>query len=183
MRIRLHLTLLLPVLFSLIGCAGPSGPMQAMVQSGLQKGDDIIPWNPIHVAGPNAGTNACPVCTYGARPAVVIFTHDDKNLPALLERLQMLVTEQRKMDLKGFVIVINSTPDRLQQLGIVLKVSQIGLCYPDPITGDSDLKAYRINPAAQNTIIVYKNYKVIANFVDLVPANFDQVAAAVTHAQ
>jgi hypothetical protein len=171
------------LLLALAGCVGPSGANHTAVQSGLQKGDDIIPWNPIHVAGPNAGTNACPVCTYEYRPAVVIFTHDDKNLVPLIERLQALVDQQHKMDLKGFVIVMNSTPERLQQLGIALSVRQIGLCYPNTYDGDRDLKAYRINPDAQNTILVYKNYKVTNNFVNLAPAEFNQVQAAVTQLQ
>jgi hypothetical protein len=142
---------LLPwVLIALMGCAGPSAAMRPGVASGLQKGDDIIPWNPIHVAGPNAGTNACPVCTYGARPAIVMFTRDDKNLPAFASQLQSLVNRQQKQDLKGFVIVLNSTPNRVKQLGTELKITQIGWCYPDPNTEKQDLKDYKINPAAQS---------------------------------
>jgi hypothetical protein len=181
MLIQSRRTLLFPLLLTFIGCAGPSAPIQPAIQSGLQKGDDIVPWNPIHVAGPNAGTNACPVCTYEARPAVIIFTHDDKNLPGLATRLQSLVNQQQKRDLKGFVIVLNSTPDRVKQLGADLKISQIGFCYPDPNTEKQDLKDYKINPAAQNTIMIYKNYKVAANFVDLDPADFDQVETAVAN--
>jgi hypothetical protein len=168
------------VLIIMCGCAGQAvTPVQPTLKSGLQKGDDIVPWNPIHVAGPNQGTNACPVCTYEARPAVVIFTKEGSNLPTLAARLEKLVSQQQKRELKGFVIVLDSTPEHLKQMANDLKIAQIGICYPDPETRQDDLKAYKINPGANNTVMIYKDYKVAANFVNLDPIDFDQVAAAV----
>lgn len=172
--------MLFAVLVFLTGCAGPSSPpVSPTLISGLQKGDDIESWNPIHVAGPNKGTNACPVCTYLALPALVIFTKDGPNVPALATQLQNLVNEQKGMKLKGFLVVLDSTPDHLKQMSDDLNITQIGVCYPDPATRDHDLQLYKINPAATNTIMVYKNYKVAANFVDLNAADFDKVAAVV----
>jgi len=168
------------VLFLLAGCAGPSSsPVSPTLVSGLQKGDDIESWNPIHVAGPNKGTNACPVCTYLTLPAVVIFTKDGPNVPALATQLQNLVENENAMKLKGFLVVLDSTPDHLKQMSDDLNITQIGVCYPDPATRDHDLQLYKINPAAINTIMVYKDYKVKANFVDLDAADFDKVAAVV----
>jgi hypothetical protein len=165
--------LIVLILLSLAGCA--SMDSKPAIQSGLQKGDDIIPWNPIHVAGPNAGTNACPVCTYEGRPAIVIFTHDGRNAWQLADRLEDLVIQQQKMDLKGFVIVLNSTPDDLKQMADDQKITHIGICYPDPQTRTEDLNRYKINPQADNTVMVYKAYKVEANFVDLPAADFGKV--------
>jgi protocatechuate 3,4-dioxygenase, beta subunit len=171
---------LLALLIAIGGCTGPSiGPDQPAVISGLQKGDDIESWNPIHVAGPNKGTNACPVCTYMTLPAVVIFTKDGPNLPALAVRLQDLVNRKKDTQLKGFVVVLDSTPDRLRQMAGDAGITQIGICYPDPVERDHDLQIYKINPQADNTVMVYKNYKVTANFVNLDPADFDRVVAAV----
>jgi protocatechuate 3,4-dioxygenase beta subunit len=164
----------------LASCTGPSGSgSPPALKSGLQKGDDIESWNPIHVAGPNKGTNACPVCTYLARPAIVIFTKDGPNVPALATRLQDLVVPQQKHQLKAFVIVLDSTPEHLKQMADDLKITQIGICYLDPATRDHDLQLYKINLAATNTVMVYKDYKVLANFVNLDAADFDQVAAVV----
>jgi len=145
----------------------------------LQKGDDIESWNPIHVAGPNKGTNACPVCTYLALPAVVIFTKDGPNVPALATKLQNLVIDNSAIKLKGFLVVLDSPPDHLKQMANDLNITQIGVCYPDPVTRDHDLQLYKINPSATSTIMVYKDYKVKANFVDLDAADFDKVAVAV----
>jgi len=53
-----------------------------------------------------------------------------------------------------------------------LKITQIGICYIDPQTRDHDIELYKINPAAANTVMIYKNFKVTANFVNLDPADF-----------
>lgn len=162
------------------GCASQSDkPPEPGVQSGLQRGDDIIPWNPIHVAGPDAGTNACPVCTYETRPAVLIFVRNLQDVPPLATRLQDMVNQQQKRDLKGFIIVLDASPQQLKQMAADLKITRIGLCYPDPQTRDHDLSEYRIAPAAMDTVMVYKNFKVCANFVNVDAGNFDQVSAAV----
>jgi hypothetical protein len=184
MRIAILLTSVLFTALALSGCAGPSAssstPTQTSLVSGLQKGDDIESWNPIHVAGPNKGTNACPVCTYLALPAVVIFAKDNDQLPILAGDLQNLIDQNKERKLKGFLIALNSTPQQLQQLAEARNIKSIGLCYPDPVTRDHDLKLYKINPAARNTILLYKDYKIAANFVDLDPADFQPVISAVS---
>jgi hypothetical protein len=165
------------LLLFIAGCAGSTemaGPPS--LQSGLQIGDDIIPWNPIHVAGPNAGTNACPVCTYEARPAILIFAKRSSDLAALATRLQDLVNHRRDIDLKGFLVVLDSTPTQLKEFSMQNNLLQIGTCYPDPAERDKDLTEYKINPAADNTVIVYRNYKVIGNLVNLRSGDFDKAA-------
>jgi hypothetical protein len=59
------------------------------------------------------------------------------------------------------------------------RVTKIGLCYPDPRTKDKDLELYKIHPQAQNTILLYRDYKVTANFVNLDARQFKAVEAAV----
>jgi hypothetical protein len=181
MLAQFHSRFILGIVFTVAGCAGPSAPMQPAIQSGLQKGEDIIPWNPVHVAGPNAGTNACPVCTYGARPAIVVFARNDKEMLMLVTQLEDLVRRQSAMDLKAFVIVLDGTPDDLKSEAVSQGVKQIGFCYPDPATRDVDLKDYKINPSADNTVMIYKDYKVAANFVNLGYGDFNQVETAVAN--
>jgi hypothetical protein len=168
-------------LVSLIsGCASQELAAKPATVSGLQPGDDIVPWNPIHVSGPNAGTNACPVCTYGERPAVVIFTRDGADVPRLAEKLNAVIAWEKARELKGFLIVLGATPEKLRQTANAIHAGNIGICYPDPATIASDLRAYKINPAAQNTVMLYANYKVTSNFVDLSPDRFDEVTEAIS---
>jgi protocatechuate 3,4-dioxygenase beta subunit len=150
------------------------------LKSGLQLGDEVAAWNPIHVGGPDKGTRACPVCTYLEKPAVVVFTRDGGNAAALAQRLEKLVAVHQRHGLKGFLVVIDGTPEKLAKMTADLRLQRIGVCYPDPQTRDKDLgELYKIHPHAQNTIIVYKDYKVTANFVNLDAGHFDAVEKAV----
>jgi protocatechuate 3,4-dioxygenase beta subunit len=150
------------------------------LKSGLQPGEEVAAWNPIHVGGPDKGTRACPVCTYLEKPAVVVFTRDGDNAAALAQRLEKLVTVHERHGLKGFIVVIDGTPQKLAKMTADLRLQRIGVCYPDPQTRDKDLgELYKVHPAAQNTIIVYKDYKVTTNFVNLDAGHFDAVGKAV----
>jgi protocatechuate 3,4-dioxygenase beta subunit len=160
--------------------ADPGGPPAAPApESGLRVGDEVVPWNPVHVAGPDRGTKACPVCTYLGRPAVLIFTKEGANAAALAVRLEKLVGEHRKSELKGFVVVLDGRPERLTKLAADWKIAGVGLCYPDPQTREQDLRSYKIAPAAGNTVLIYKDYKVVATFVDLDAGDWRRVEAAV----
>ncbi|HWG43454.1 MAG TPA: hypothetical protein VN688_11765 [Gemmataceae bacterium] len=152
----------------------------AELKSGLQRGEEVAAWNPIHVAGPDKGTRACPVCTYLEKPAVVVFTRDGDNAAALAEQLEKLVAAHQGDNLKGFVIVLDATPDKLAKMATERRITKIGLCYPDPQTRKKDLgELYKVHPQALNTILVYKDYKVTANFVNLDARRFNAVESAV----
>jgi polyisoprenoid-binding protein YceI len=150
----------------------------AELKSGLQRGEEVAAWNPIHVAGPDKGTRACPVCTYLERPVVIVFTRDGANAAALAEQLEKLVAANERKDLKGFVVVLDATPERLAKMAAEKRITKIGLCYPDPRTKDKDLELYKIHPQALNTILVYRDYKVTANFVNLDAQQFNAVELA-----
>jgi hypothetical protein len=148
------------------------------ISSGLEPGETVEPWRPIHVAGPDLGTTACPVCTYLEKPAVVVFTKDGENAIEIARRVEALVAAHRNQGLKGFVVVLDSTPEKLAKTAKRAGVSRSALCYPDPSTKKEDLQAYKINPAATSTILIYKEYTVAARFVDLSAKDFGRVEAA-----
>jgi protocatechuate 3,4-dioxygenase beta subunit len=155
------------------GCAQAQPPL-----SGLRPGETVEPWNPLHVAGPDRGTNTCPVCTYLEKPVVVVFARDTPNTAALTAKLEALAAEKRKTGLRIVVAVLDAGPDRLARLAAELKIADVALCHLNPKTRAKDLKAYKIDPAAENTVMVYKNYTVSDTLVDLPAAAFDRVAAA-----
>ena len=147
--------------------------------SGLRRGEAVEPWNPLHVAGPDRGTNACPVCTYLEKPVVVVFARDTPNTAALTARLEALAAQKRQAGLRVVVAILDATPERLARLAAELKITDVALCHLNPKTRDKDLKAYRIDPAAENTVMVYKDYTVSDTFVNLPAAAFERVSAAV----
>ena len=104
----------------------------AAVVSGLAQGETVEPWRPIHVAGPDRGTTACPVCTYLDKPAVIIFARDNDDLVELTRRMEALVKAHQARSLKGFIVVVDGTPDRLAKVAKSAGVSRSALCYPRP---------------------------------------------------
>lgn len=45
----------------LLALAAQAGPTTATLKSGLEVGQSLQIFNPRHVAGPDKGTNACPI--------------------------------------------------------------------------------------------------------------------------
>jgi protocatechuate 3,4-dioxygenase beta subunit len=146
--------------------------------SGLRPGEQVEPWNPVHVTGPDRGTNLCPVCTYLEKPVVVVFAKDTANTNALASRLEPLARKHRAAGLRVVVAVVEIGPDRAKALAADLKFTDLSLCYLTSKTGPKELKAYRIDPTAENTVMVYKNYTVEATFLNL-PAKDDGRVAEV----
>jgi protocatechuate 3,4-dioxygenase beta subunit len=175
---RSTILILCALTLNCVGTESRGQTARSKVSSGLELGDTVEPWRPIHVAGPDRGTTACPVCTYLDKPAVVVFTKDGENAIEFARRVEALVTAHRDKVLKGFVVVLDSTPERLAKMARRASVSRSALCYPDPSSREADLRAYKINPAATSTILVYKNYAVAARFVDLSAKDFGKVEAA-----
>jgi hypothetical protein len=152
----------------------------ADLQSGLQVGEAVPSWQPMHVAGPDRGTRACPTCTYGARPMIQVFTKDGPNAALLAAQVEALVAENQLQELKGFVTVTDGAAPRLRVLARRVGITKAALCYPAPARADEDLRRkLKINPAADNTIIVYKDFVVTASFVNVDGHAFGPVAQAV----
>ena len=147
--------------------------------SGLRPAETVEPWNPLHVAGPDRGTNTCPVCSYLEKPVVVVFAKDTPNTVALVAKFENLATAKKRSGLRVIVAIVDAGEDRLVHLAAELKITTVALCHLNPKTRAADLKAYRIDPAAEATLMVYRDYTVTATFVDVQAAAFDTVAAAV----
>jgi len=147
--------------------------------SGLRPGDQVEPWNPKHVTGPDRGTNLCPVCTYLEKPVVVVFAKDTTNTAELAARLEPLARKHRGTGLRVVVAVVDIGLDRAKALAADLKFTDVSLCYLTPNAGPKELKAYRVDPAAENTVMVYRNYTVAATFVNLPAKDDGRVAEAI----
>jgi protocatechuate 3,4-dioxygenase beta subunit len=149
-------------------------------RSGLQVGAAVPSFEPVHVAGPDRGTQACPICTYGARPMILVVTRGAAKAAPLATRVEQLVS--RGKELKGFVVVTGVAPATLRRLAREQGIVRSALCYPQPGQEVKDLhRKLQINPQAESTIIVFRNFRVTANFVNVDPARFDAVSAAVAN--
>lgn len=143
----------------------------APVESGLKVGESVTPFHPQHVSGPDAGTDTCPPCKYGNRPAVQVWSNmdDAENTMAIAKNLSAQVANS-KTELKAFMINLSSCDacvDGTKTLAEKAALKNIAMAYL-PKTDDA-IKAYKVNTASdvKNTVFVYKNKKVVAKFVNL----------------
>lgn len=158
-------------IFGMVALSALALPVLAGLDSGLKVGETVTPFHPQHVAGPDAGTDTCPPCKYGNRPAVQIWVNGDsnENVMAIADNLSALV-DSSEAELKGFVINLTKCEacvDSAKEMGKSAKMKNIGIAYL-PIT-DEAVKNYKVNTSAdvKNTVFVYKNRKVVAKFVNL----------------
>lgn len=139
--------------------------------SGLQPGEMTSAFEPTHIAGPDKGTETCPVCKYGNRPAIQVWnTGDDQsNIVAMLNHLDNKVANS-KHELKAFEVRVTSCEACVSDNGEIAKMVKGGNVGITQIPSTSEaVKAYKINTdgSVKNTVIVYRNRKVVANFVNL----------------
>jgi len=110
-------------------------------------------------------------------PAVQVWINGDKpeNVSKIADALEAAIKREGSDKLKGFIIFIkpkSMTADALRgQLKMVAdkcKLSNVALTYVDG-PKSKFIGQYKINPSVdvKNTVIVYHNMKVSANFVNL----------------
>lgn len=145
-------------------------PAWAAIESGLKVGEPVTPFHPNHVSGPNKGTQACPPCTYGARPAIQAWINGDdmRNVETIASSLNKAVLTS-KHELKAFLIVLTNSDaeiDAVKKMAIETKNSDIGIAYLS--AKDHAVQDYKINLASEvkNTIFLYKDKRVVSKFVN-----------------
>jgi rhodanese-related sulfurtransferase len=132
----------------------------------------------IDVTGKYKGQDTCYVCEYGPAPTVIgFFSKPSDQAAALIVKLDALVKSQK--NLKGFAVITEgaSSKEWLEKLAAD-KGIQIPLVYFARGLQDSGMRIYKLNPAADNTILVNDNRQVVANFVNVTDASFNQVQDA-----
>ena len=151
--------------------AGASGA------SGLSPGEEVAAWEPVHLAGPHAGTKTCPVCTYLDAPVLLAFARDAAAATPLVRPLEAIAAAHEKGRLKVLLVVVNGG-DELRQFATDHGVRRLMLCRPDPERWVKQLAAYKIDPKAANTILLYQDYTVKRRWAALAPAQLPELKAA-----
>ena len=150
------------------------------IVSGRQVGAVTPSLRVIDVTGKYKGQDTCYVCEYGAAPTVIGFFQKPSDQAAdLIVKLNSLVQSQK--DLKGFVVMIEGPDTKawLEKLAQEKGIT-IPLVYFQKGPQDSGVRIYKLNPEANNTILVNVNRQVVANFVNMTGDNFQQVTDAST---
>jgi hypothetical protein len=143
--------------------------------SGLRPGDEVSAWEPIHVAGPHAGTKACPVCTYLDAPVLLAFVKDVKSAEPLAKTLEEIAAAHRKGRLKVLLVVIDGSDIQLQRFAKDQSILHVMLCRVDPERRREQLDAYKIDPAASSTVMLYRDYLVTKTWTAIGPRDLAQL--------
>jgi hypothetical protein len=145
--------------------------------SGPKPGDAVYPFNPVHVTGADKGTKTCPVCKYGGLPAVQVWVNGDsmENITKIASSLEAAVKSQGTGKLKVFVVFIRPSNVASEDFAAQLKtaaekanIENVAFTYVDSPRAGA-VSTYKINTTDQvkNTVLVYANRKVVANYVNL----------------
>lgn len=143
----------------------------AFTSSGLDKGENVVPFHPKHIAGALKGTDSCFPCTYQNRPQVQawVTNGDQKAILAFAKTLDSAMDKYSNKEFKAMVVIL-ATKEQGKMIeehapAISKDLKHVSISY---LTADNDaIKKYKINTAAKNTVFVYKNWKVADKFVDL----------------
>src|SRR5579871_4119858 len=100
--------------------------------SGLRPGEEVSAWEPIHIAGPHAGTKTCPVCTYLEAPVLLAFAKDVNAAGNLAKPLEDIATAHRAGKLKVMLVVVDGSDEQLHKLAKDFALQYVMLCRPDP---------------------------------------------------
>ena len=143
----------------------------ASLSSGLKKGEEVTAWEPVHVAGPHAGTKTCMVCTYLDAPVLLAFAKDLAAAELLAKPLERIATAHARGKLKVALVVLDAPDEKLVKLAAEQNLRLVMLCRPDADRRMKQLATYKINPAVSNTILLYENYVVKENWTALSAAD------------
>ncbi len=158
-------------------------------QSGLQIGEDNPSFIPFHAWGPDKGKRTCPVCKYGRYHGIIYFVGNHPDWSDIKKWLAFLEQESiaRSKYLKAYFVYGNdndySAATRQQELaniGTELNLKNIALTYVPSMTDtESEVNLNKINPAVENTFLVYRHRTIVDKFIDLKPTaeNFKKIAA------
>jgi len=140
--------------------------------------DESPAFEPQHAWGPDKGSHACPMCKYGYQPGVLFWVNSDAN-PGQVEKwatcLEELSVERGDKNFKAYLIYTNPANLSREQLetklaafGLQLNLKKVAVTYvPSATDKATDTHLNKINPATENTVIVYNNRKVVDKFVNL----------------
>src|SRR5581483_11313165 len=132
------------------------------------------------VTGQYKGERVCYVCDYDKAPNVLAFFRDtsDDTAKEILQ-LNDLYLKNKARGFKAVAMVIagESSKPWLEELNNSAHL-EIPLTYFTKGPKDAAVRVYNLNPSVANTFLVTVDRSVVANFSDIAPGQFAQVADA-----
>ncbi len=155
----------------LCGTLSAAGLRAAEIHSGPQPGETLGAFEVTKVAGApddgvKVGQDLCYRCKMGNRPMVMVFSRRaDRNLGRFVKRLDTVVTNNKaEYNMGSFVTVLGDKPEELakesKEMVKDTNVKNVAFVVPKNPNGPDN---YKLNPAAETTVLIYVKGKVVAN--------------------
>ena len=157
--------------------------MAAEIQSGLEKGDSVPPFNVKDVTGPaKSGNELCYRCRYGDQPVISIFAKEMTDEVAQLSKeLDNVIAKNRDQKMAGFVVLMSDDPKKVASTLTAAaekhNISQMPLTTFKGIQGP---EGYKINSKADVTVMMWKDGRVtISQGMNVSDINKESIAKLV----
>ncbi|AQG79275.1 hypothetical protein [Spirosoma montaniterrae] len=143
-------------------------------QSGLRVGDDCPAFDPQHVWGPDQDKRTCPMCAYGKRQGLMVWTSDLTSEQALqnARRLEQVSRQRGAQAFKAFIIYTNSDRTLLPMIKPKLKafalqagLRDVSVLYVPGPNDKASTFLYNIHPDAITTVLAFRQRRVIGKIV------------------
>ncbi|GGH00688.1 dioxygenase family protein [Pedobacter zeae] len=164
-------------------------------KSGLEIGEDSPSFTPYHAFGPDKGTRTCPVCKYGRYHGIIYFVGNHPNWSDIKKWLLFLEQQSliRKKYLKVYFVYGNDNgyskinrEKELEGLGVELSLKYTALTFvPNMADKETEVNLNKINPAVDNSFIIYRHRTIINKFINLkaTPEHFKRITDAIDKTQ
>lgn len=153
------------------------GAIKTGKQSGLQIGEDQPSFRPFHAFGADKGSRACPVCKYGRYQGIIYFVGNNPDWTDIKKWLVFLEQQSiaRSKYLKAYFVYGNEAgynktkrQKELEDIGTALNLKYTALTFVPSFTDiESEANLNRIDAAAGNSFIIYRNSNIIGKFINL----------------
>ncbi len=148
----------------------------AALSSGPKPGHVVYAFEPFHVTGPDAMTRTCPVCKYGAEPAVQVWVNHESTatIGKIGQTLQNEINVHGLPNFRAFIVFVEpksasrkNIVSHLKAISSKYKIPDVALIYVRQ--GDSSLSEYKINTSrnVHDTVFAYKKMKVTQSYINL----------------
>jgi len=155
----------------------------AEIQSGLEKGSKVPPFDVKDITGPNKGDELCYRCRYGNQPVVSVFTKEmTDEVATLTKELDNVIAKNRDQKMAGFVVLMSETPEKaasaLEAIAQKKKIEQMPLTTFNGLNGP---EGYKINSKADVTVMMWVEGKVkVSQGLSKADLNKDMIAKLVS---
>jgi hypothetical protein len=145
------------------------------IESGLKAGESVSPFHPTFVAGPLVGEDACFPCTYKNRPQVQVWVNgeSEETLVSIAKSLQQNVESHKGKEFQAMIVYVGPSKDCMscatKLKAVAEKSGAKDVSFAVIGKKDEAVSAYKINldPSVKNTVIAYKNWKVVSTAVNV----------------